>query len=96
MFDFLIFATPDYTFSNYVVQHLNVSRFAAVQVAQEGVRGGRKTVKTVQNPSMLIIGKHGLTVKASKKENTVKVGYSHTIVRLIDHDGTVQEFTLKF
>lgn len=85
------------TFAAYVVQHLNVSGFAAVQVAQAGAaRANSKTVRTVQDPSMLIIGRKGLTVKARDKANTVKVGYSSTIVRFISHDGTVQEFTLRF
>ena len=93
MFD-VFFAVP---FNSYTVQHLNVSRFAAVQVAS--VVGGRataKTTKTVQNPSMLIIGKNGLTVKASKKENTVRTGFGSHIIRFIDHDGGVQEVTLRF
>jgi hypothetical protein len=93
MFD-VFFAVP---FNSYTVQHLNVSGFAAVQVAQVvGSKADKKTVKTVQNPSMLIIGKKGLTVKAQKKENTVKVGFSSTIVRFISHDGAVQEVTLRF
>lgn len=92
MFDY-IFAVP---FNAYTVQHLNVSGFAAVQVAQAGVRSNSKTVRTVQDPSMLIIGKKGLTVKARNKENTVKVGFGSTIVRFVSHNGDVQEVTLRF
>lgn len=83
-------------FDRYSVQHLNVSRFAAIQVAQAGVKVSKKTVQTVQNPRMLFIGKNGLTVKAANKENTVKAGFSSTIVRFIEHDGSVQEFILRF
>ena len=89
-------ATTEIRFNSYAVQYLNVSDFAAVQVATRGERGGRKTVATVQDPAMLIIGKHGLTVKARNKANTVKTGYTRTVVRLIDHDGGVQEFDLYF
>lgn len=83
-------------FNIFAVQYLNVSSFAAIQVAQAGVKVNKKTVQTVQNPRMLYIGKNGLTVKAAHKDNTVKAGWSHTIVRFISHDGTVQEFTLRF
>lgn len=87
------FAVP---FNSYTVQHLNVSRFAAVQVAQKGVKQNSKTVRTVQDPSMLIIGRNGLTVKAKKKENTVKTGHGSTTLRFVSHDGSVQEVTLRF
>ncbi len=83
-------------FNSYTVQHLNISRFAAVQVVQRGVRANSKTVRTVQDPSMLIIGRNGLTVKAKKKENTVKTGHGSTGIRFVSHDGTVQEVTLRF
>ena len=92
MFD-LFFAVP---FNSYTVQHLNVSGFAAVQVVQTGTKPGRKTVRTVQDPSMLIIGKKGLTVKARNKANTVKTGFGSTTIRFIEHNGTVQEVTLRF
>jgi hypothetical protein len=92
MFDF-IFAVP---FNAYTVQHLNVSDFAAVQVVQSGTRANRKTVRTVQDPSMLIIGKKGLTVKARNKANTVKAGFGSTTLRFVSHDGTVQSVTLRF
>ena len=92
MFD-VFFSIP---FNAYTVQHLNVSGFAAVQVAQTGTRSTRKTVRTVQDPSMLIIGKNGLTVKARKKENTVKTGHGSTTLRFIEHNGSVQEVTLRF
>ena len=92
MFD-VFFAVP---FNAYTVQHLNVSGFAAVQVVVAGTKPGRKTVRTVQDPSMLIIGKKGLTVKARNKANTVRTGFGSTIVRFVSHDGTVQEVTLRF
>lgn len=96
-FTFLSAMLPsEHVFSSYRVQYLNVSRFAAVQVATRGERGGAKTVATVQNPAMLIIGKNGLTVKARVAANTVKTGFTRTVVRLIDHDGNVQEFDLNF
>lgn len=92
MFD-VFFAVP---FNAYTVQHLNVSGFAAVQVVQTGTRATRKTVRTVQDPSMLIIGKKGLTVKARNKVNTVKAGHGSTTLRFIEHNGSVQEVTLRF